>query len=148
MNGSPCNATDPEVANTIHATALAWGKAPVHARSTPGFIVNRCARPFYAEALRVLGTAEIDLVLLDIKSSDPDTYRRVTGRDLAPTLRFAARRAAIASAEAGSSATSCLSASDMATTAHLAHSTFSTNGAVIASGFTPSSLQNTHTRHK
>jgi len=37
----------------------------------------------------------IDLVLLDIKSSDPDTYRRVTGRDLAPTLRFAARLASI-----------------------------------------------------
>jgi pyruvate formate lyase activating enzyme len=37
----------------------------------------------------------IDLVLLDIKSSDPDTYRSVTGRDLAPTLRFAERLAAI-----------------------------------------------------
>jgi pyruvate formate lyase activating enzyme len=37
----------------------------------------------------------IDLVLLDIKSSDPDTYRRVTGRDLAPTLRFAERLASI-----------------------------------------------------
>jgi pyruvate formate lyase activating enzyme len=35
------------------------------------------------------------LVLLDIKSSDPDTYRSVTGRDLAPTLRFAERLAAI-----------------------------------------------------
>jgi pyruvate formate lyase activating enzyme len=33
----------------------------------------------------------LDLVLLDIKSSDPNTYRRVTGRDLAPTLRFAER---------------------------------------------------------
>ena len=33
----------------------------------------------------------LDLVLLDIKSSDPATYRRVTGRDLAPTLRFAER---------------------------------------------------------
>jgi pyruvate formate lyase activating enzyme len=33
----------------------------------------------------------IDLVLLDIKSSNPETYRRVTGRDLAPTLRFAER---------------------------------------------------------
>ena len=31
----------------------------------------------------------------DIKSSDPDTYRRVTGRDLAPTLRFAERLASI-----------------------------------------------------
>jgi len=37
--------------------------------------------------------AELDLVLLDIKSGDPDTYRRVTGRDLAPTLHFAERLA-------------------------------------------------------
>jgi pyruvate formate lyase activating enzyme len=37
----------------------------------------------------------LDLVLLDIKSSDPETYKRVTGRDLAPTLRFAERLAAI-----------------------------------------------------
>lgn len=35
----------------------------------------------------------IDLVLLDIKSSDPATYRAVTGRDLEPTLRFAERLA-------------------------------------------------------
>jgi pyruvate formate lyase activating enzyme len=39
--------------------------------------------------------AALDLVLLDIKSSDPDTYRAVTGRELAPTLRFAERLAAI-----------------------------------------------------
>jgi pyruvate formate lyase activating enzyme len=37
----------------------------------------------------------LDLVLLDIKSSDPETYRNVTGRDLAPTLRFAERLAAV-----------------------------------------------------
>jgi pyruvate formate lyase activating enzyme len=37
----------------------------------------------------------IDLFLLDIKSSDPDTYRRVTGRDLAPTLRLAERLASL-----------------------------------------------------
>src|SRR3954465_6662186 len=30
----------------------------------------------------------VDLVLLDIKSGDPDTYQRATGRELAPTLRF------------------------------------------------------------
>jgi pyruvate formate lyase activating enzyme len=39
--------------------------------------------------------SEIDLVLLDIKSSDPETYRRVTGRDIAPTLRFAERLASL-----------------------------------------------------
>jgi pyruvate formate lyase activating enzyme len=37
----------------------------------------------------------LDLVLLDIKSSNPETYRSVTGRDLTPTLRFAERLAAI-----------------------------------------------------
>lgn len=36
----------------------------------------------------------LDLVLLDIKSGDPDTYRKATSRDLAPTLRFAERLAA------------------------------------------------------
>ena len=35
----------------------------------------------------------LDFVLLDIKSSNPDTYKAVTGRDLAPTLRFAGRLA-------------------------------------------------------
>ena len=39
--------------------------------------------------------ANVDLVLLDIKSGDPDTYRKITSRDLAPTLRFAERLAAM-----------------------------------------------------
>ena len=43
----------------------------------------------------------LDLVLLDIKSSDPETYRTVTGRDLAPTLRFAERLAAARQARMG-----------------------------------------------
>ena len=37
----------------------------------------------------------LDLALLDIKSGDPDIYRVATGRDLAPTLRFAERLAAM-----------------------------------------------------
>jgi pyruvate formate lyase activating enzyme len=37
----------------------------------------------------------LDLVLLDIKSGDPDTYRNATSRELAPTLRFAERLASI-----------------------------------------------------
>ncbi|MCP2267178.1 pyruvate formate-lyase-activating protein [Promicromonospora thailandica] len=44
--------------------------------------------------------ADTDLVLLDVKSGDPDTYRRVTGADLAPTLAFG-RRLAPAGAEGG-----------------------------------------------
>lgn len=37
------------------ALAESWGKAPVLTGDTPGFIVNRVARPFYSEALRLLG---------------------------------------------------------------------------------------------
>ena len=47
-------ATDDAVVDKLLATAGAWGKKPVRTRSTPGFIVNRVARPFYAEALRLL----------------------------------------------------------------------------------------------
>ena len=46
--------TDCAVAQAIFELSQAWGKVPVHARSTPGFIVNRIARPFYAETLALL----------------------------------------------------------------------------------------------
>jgi 3-hydroxybutyryl-CoA dehydrogenase len=46
--------TDPAVAEVVFELAQAWGKVPVHAKSTPGFIVNRIARPYYAEALALL----------------------------------------------------------------------------------------------
>ena len=36
---------------------------------------------------------DVDLVLLDVKSGDPDTYREVTGRELEPTLAFGRRLA-------------------------------------------------------
>jgi len=46
--------TDAGVAEQVFALATAWGKTAVHARSTPGFIVNRIARPYYAETLALL----------------------------------------------------------------------------------------------
>jgi 3-hydroxybutyryl-CoA dehydrogenase len=46
--------TAPAVAQAIFDLGQAWGKVPVHARSTPGFIVNRIARPYYAETLALL----------------------------------------------------------------------------------------------
>lgn len=42
------------VADAIVDLSRRWGKTAVHAKSTPGFIVNRIARPFYAEALALL----------------------------------------------------------------------------------------------
>ena len=46
--------TAPDVAEAIFELGKAWGKVPVHAKSTPGFIVNRIARPYYAETLGLL----------------------------------------------------------------------------------------------
>ncbi len=58
-------ATDNAVAQTVYATALRWGKTPVYAKSTPGFIVNRVARPFYAEGLRILEEGAADVQTID-----------------------------------------------------------------------------------
>jgi 3-hydroxybutyryl-CoA dehydrogenase len=57
--------TDPSVAAHVFDLARAWGKVPVHARSTPGFIVNRIARPYYAEALMLLQEQAVRPEVLD-----------------------------------------------------------------------------------
>ncbi len=46
--------TDPEAVQRLVDLARAWGKVPVTCTSTPGFVVNRVARPFYGEAFRLL----------------------------------------------------------------------------------------------
>jgi 3-hydroxybutyryl-CoA dehydrogenase len=68
-------ATDPAVAETVFDTAAAWGKSPVHTRSTPGFIVNRVARPFYAEAMRVLAEGGADAATLDAVMRESGGFR-------------------------------------------------------------------------
>ena len=42
-----------------------WGKTPVRCSSTPGFIVNRVARPFYGESQRMLEAGVADAATLD-----------------------------------------------------------------------------------
>ncbi|WP_263262153.1 3-hydroxyacyl-CoA dehydrogenase PaaH [Pseudomonas sp. RIT-PI-S] len=68
-------ATDPAVASALYEAAKAWGKAPVHTRSTPGFIVNRVARPFYAESLRLLQEGAADCATLDALMRDAGGFR-------------------------------------------------------------------------
>lgn len=68
-------ATDAGVADTLFATATAWGKQPVHARSTPGFIVNRVARPYYGEGLRLLGEGAADCATLDAVLREAGGFR-------------------------------------------------------------------------
>lgn len=61
----------PGVATSASATGAvrnlidAWGKVTVLAKDTPGFIVNRVARPFYGEALRILDEGMADVVTID-----------------------------------------------------------------------------------
>lgn len=62
--------TDADTLHALRELAVAWKKQPVVCRSTPGFIVNRVARPFYAETLRALEEqiatpATLDAVLRD-----------------------------------------------------------------------------------
>lgn len=57
--------TSPAVAQATFDLAQRWGKVPVHARSTPGFIVNRIARPYYAEALALLQEQATESAALD-----------------------------------------------------------------------------------
>jgi 3-hydroxybutyryl-CoA dehydrogenase len=47
--------SDPGIMEQVAALARSWGKTVVHAKDTPGFIVNRVARGYYLEALRMLG---------------------------------------------------------------------------------------------
>jgi 3-hydroxybutyryl-CoA dehydrogenase len=57
--------SDPAVAQAVFDLARAWGKTPVHAKSTPGFIVNRIARPYYAETLALLQEQAAPPAVLD-----------------------------------------------------------------------------------
>jgi 3-hydroxybutyryl-CoA dehydrogenase len=68
-------ATSPDVANTLFDSAASWGKTPVKALSTPGFIVNRVARPYYAEALRVAHEGGADCATLDACCREAGGFR-------------------------------------------------------------------------
>lgn len=58
-------ATSPEVAQTIFVLAEKLGKKPVMANDAPGFIVNRVARHFYVEGLKVLEEGVADVAGID-----------------------------------------------------------------------------------
>ncbi|AVJ18352.1 3-hydroxyacyl-CoA dehydrogenase [Serratia sp. JUb9] len=57
--------TSAATCDRLSQLAQQWGKRPVVCRSTPGFIVNRVARPFYAETLRALEEQLADAATLD-----------------------------------------------------------------------------------
>ncbi len=61
----PGIATDMVIANHCQALINSFGKVTVMAKDTPGFIVNRVARPFYSEALRIYEEQIADMATID-----------------------------------------------------------------------------------
>jgi 3-hydroxybutyryl-CoA dehydrogenase len=61
----PGVAADMVIANHCQALINSWGKVTVMAKDTPGFIVNRVARPFYSEALRIYDEQLADMATID-----------------------------------------------------------------------------------
>lgn len=67
----PAVQTDQSILERCFQLMKDWNKVPVIAKDTPGFIVNRVARPFYGEALRILeeglaDTATIDWIMTEM----------------------------------------------------------------------------------
>jgi 3-hydroxybutyryl-CoA dehydrogenase len=58
-------ATDSAAVDALVDLAGAWGKTGVRCTSTPGFIVNRVARPYYAEAFRLVEAGVADPATID-----------------------------------------------------------------------------------
>jgi 3-hydroxybutyryl-CoA dehydrogenase len=52
-----------------------WGKIPVIAKDTPGFIVNRVARPFYGEAIRIYEEGIADIATIDWAMTELGGFR-------------------------------------------------------------------------
>lgn len=61
----PAIQTKSDLPADIRALLLNWKKSPVIAKDTPGFIVNRIARPFYSEALRIYEEGIADMATID-----------------------------------------------------------------------------------
>lgn len=49
----------------MHQLMAGWGKSPVLCKDTPGFIVNRVARPYYGESIRIFEEGIADMASID-----------------------------------------------------------------------------------
>ncbi|MBD2724415.1 3-hydroxyacyl-CoA dehydrogenase NAD-binding domain-containing protein [Hymenobacter armeniacus] len=61
----PAVQTREGLAEEVRSLVHSWGKLPVLTKDTPGFIVNRVARPFYGEAIRLLEEGVADMATID-----------------------------------------------------------------------------------
>ena len=61
----PTEKTDGKLLLEVKSILEGWGKSVVTAKDTPGFIVNRVARPFYSEALKIYEEGIADFTTID-----------------------------------------------------------------------------------
>jgi len=61
----PTEETDKKLLSEVKSSLEGWGKSVVTAKDTPGFIVNRVARPFYGEALKIYEEGIADFATID-----------------------------------------------------------------------------------
>jgi len=61
----PSLATSPDITRATRALVDSWKKTTVLASDTPGFIVNRVARPFYGESIRMFEEGVADVATID-----------------------------------------------------------------------------------
>lgn len=61
----PGLATEHDLGEKLHRLMRTWGKTPVICKDTPGFIVNRVARAFYGEAIRIHEEGIADMPTID-----------------------------------------------------------------------------------
>lgn len=61
----PSFLTNSNIQNEVRTLIDQWGKTTVLAKDTPGFIVNRIARPYYSEALRILDEGIANIATID-----------------------------------------------------------------------------------
>ncbi len=71
----PAIQTDPNVTQSARELIDSWKKVTVLAKDTPGFIVNRVARPFYGEALRIYEEGIADFATIDWAMTDLGGFR-------------------------------------------------------------------------
>ena len=71
----PAIQTNPEVLKTARDYIDQMGKLTVLAKDTPGFIVNRVARPFYGEALRIYEEGIADPATIDWAMTELGKFR-------------------------------------------------------------------------
>lgn len=71
----PAVQTSEATKTTARTLIDSWGKVTVLAKDTPGFIVNRVARPFYGEALRIYEEGVADFATIDWAMTEMGGFR-------------------------------------------------------------------------